>query len=115
MNKSKINRLKAKGWSVGGVREFLGLSDEDVALIELKIAVAAVIRKARLRRELTQTGLAKLIGSSQSRVAKVEAGDASVSLDLMFRTAFSLGLSASEVIGQVSEPRHARAATKKVR
>ncbi len=114
MKKSKLNRLRAAGWSVGGVREFLELSDEDVALIELKLAVADVIRRTRQRRELTQTGLAKLIGSSQSRVAKMEAGDSSVSLDLMFRTAFSLGLSASEVSKLIAKPRQARGSAKKV-
>ncbi|MBL8805082.1 MAG: XRE family transcriptional regulator [Planctomycetes bacterium] len=114
MKKSKINRLRAAGWRVGSVREFLELSDEDVALIELKLAVADVIRRTRQRRELTQTGLAKLIGSSQSRVAKMEAGDASVSLDLMFRTAFSLGLSANEVSKQIAKPRPARGSSKKV-
>jgi DNA-binding XRE family transcriptional regulator len=113
MKKTKLNRLRAAGWKVGGVREFLDLSDEDVALIALKLAFADVIRQTRQRRALTQIGLAKLIGSSQSRVAKMEAGDASVSLDLMFRTAFSLGLSASEVSRRISKPRRSRGASKK--
>jgi len=113
MKKSKLNRLRAAGWKVGGVREFLDLSDEDVALIELKLTFADVIRQARQRRELTQIELAKLIGSSQSRVAKMEAGDATVSLDLMFRTAFSLGLSTSELGRRIAKPRRSHGASKK--
>jgi DNA-binding XRE family transcriptional regulator len=113
MKKTKLKRLRAAGWKVGGVREFLDLSDEDVALIELKLAFADVIRQTRQRRALTQSALAKLIGSSQSRVAKMEAGDATVSLDLMFRTAFRLGLSASDVGRRISKPRRARGASKK--
>jgi len=110
MKKSKADRLRAAGWKVGGVREFLGLSDEDVALIELKIAFADFLREARQRRDLTQTELARLIGSSQSRVAKMEAGDASVSLDLMFRTAFSLGASVRELGKTITRMRRSRKA-----
>ncbi len=93
MNKSKADRLRAAGWRIGDTQEFLGLSDQEAALIELKLDFAALLRAERLRQGLTQSALAKRIGSSQSRVAKVEAGDASVTLDLMFRSAFSLGLS----------------------
>ena len=113
MKKSKAERLRAAGWKVGSVREFLNLSDEDVALIELKLAFADLIREARQQRDLTQSGLAKLIGSSQSRVAKMESGDASVSLDLMFRTAFSLGLSTSDLGKRFAKPRRPRGGARK--
>jgi transcriptional regulator with XRE-family HTH domain len=40
---------------------------------------------------LTQVALAKKIKSSQSRVAKMEAGDPSVSIDLLVRSLIALG------------------------
>jgi DNA-binding XRE family transcriptional regulator len=97
MKKSKLDRLRAAGWKVGSTREFLDLSKEEEALIDLKLALADLLREERLGRGLTQAAVAKAIGSSQSRVAKLEAGDAGVSLDLMFRMAFSLGLSRSSI------------------
>jgi len=46
---------------------------------------------------LTQTELAKHLGSSQSRVAKLEAGDTSVSLDLLIRGLLAVGASRKDV------------------
>ncbi|OGO38999.1 MAG: hypothetical protein A2Z03_00735 [Chloroflexi bacterium RBG_16_56_8] len=40
---------------------------------------------------LTQMELARLLESSQSRVAKMESGDSSVSLDLLVRSLIALG------------------------
>jgi len=88
-----MERLRAAGWRIGGVEEFLELSPEEAAVLELKLAVARAVREARSRRALSQAAVAKRIGSSQSRVAKIELGDPSISLDLMFRAAFGLGLS----------------------
>jgi hypothetical protein len=42
--------------------------------------------------------VAKAIKSSQSRVAKMEAGERSVSLDLLVRTLLALGTSNSDVV-----------------
>ena len=97
MKKSKLDRLRAAGWKVGSTKEFLGLSKEEVALIDLKLSLADLLREERREQGLTQAALAKRIGSSQSRVAKLEAGEASVSLELMFRVAFSLGLSRASI------------------
>ena len=45
----------------------------------------------------TQLQVARRLGSSQSRVAKMEAADASVSLDLLIKSLLALGASRSEV------------------
>jgi len=91
MRKAKKNRLEQKGWRVGDARDFLGLSDEEAAYVELRLGLAASLRKRRQRKKLTQSDLAKRIGSSQSRVAKMESGDPSVSLDLLIRSLLALG------------------------
>ena len=93
MSTSKESRLKAKGWRTGSVRDFLGLSKEEAAYVELRHHLAKTLRDHRERQHLTQVGAAKLLKSSQSRVAKMEAGDATVSLDLMFKSLFKLGVS----------------------
>jgi len=102
VREAKRKRLEAKGWRTGTTREFLGLSAQEEALIELKLQLAASLRRRRVRRRLTQTELARILKSSQSRVAKMEAGDPSVSLDLIVRSLIALGASARDVARAIS-------------
>ena len=108
MKKGKRDRLEAAGWKVGSTADFLHLSPDEVAFIEMKLGLAKSIRTRRLRRKLTQSQLAKLINSSQSRVAKMEAADTSVSLDLLIRVLLVLGASRREVAHIIAlETKHA--------
>ncbi len=102
MNRSKKKRLEARGWKVGGTAEFLNLSSEEVAYVELKLDLSKALRDLRKSKKLTQVAVAKRIHSSQSRVAKMEAADTSVSMDLMFRSAFALGASKKKVVGMLT-------------
>jgi len=97
MDKTKQKRLEAKGWKVGSAADFLGLSPEEARYIELKLALSEHLKKRRMRRKLTQEQLAKLMSSSQSRVAKMEAGDPTVSLDLLVRSLLTLGASEKDL------------------
>jgi predicted transcriptional regulator len=110
MREEKRKRLKAKGWKVGSAKEFLGLSDEEAAYIEVKLKLAESLRERRRHRRLTQIDLAKLLRSSQSRVAKMETGDPSVSLDLLVRSLLTLGASHRELARIISQPQAASAA-----
>ncbi len=110
MRDTKRKRLEAKGWRVGDTREFLGLSEEEAAFIELKLRLAESLRKRRLRRRWTQGQLARLLRSSQSRVAKMEAADPSVSLDLMIRSLFALGASKQDLARTISRTAPVKAA-----
>lgn len=91
MNKARITRLKSKGWRSGSAAEFLNLSAEESYFIELKLKLADDLKKRRARRKISQQQLAELIGSSQSRVAKMERGDASVSIDLLVKSLLAVG------------------------
>jgi DNA-binding XRE family transcriptional regulator len=91
MKQEKKKRLEAAGWKVGTASEFLGMTAEEAALIELKLDLAKAVKAERTRRQLTQEDLGTILGSSQSRVAKIEAGDPSVSLDLLIRSLLHLG------------------------
>jgi DNA-binding XRE family transcriptional regulator len=92
MDNAKRKRLERKGWRVGSAKEFLRLSDEEVTYVELKLALSRKLLDLRRRHRLTQIQAAKLLQSSQSRVAKMEAGDPSVSLDLLVRSLLALGV-----------------------
>ncbi len=97
MDKRKKDKLAKKGWKTGSVAEFLNLSDEESAYIEMKLALSEKLKERRRRSKLTQAELAKAIESSQSRVAKMEAGDPSVSIDLLVKSLLALGVSKKEL------------------
>lgn len=93
MEATKRRKLEEAGWKVGSTEEFMNLTPEETAYINLKIALGNSVRQTRAHKNMTQSELAILLRSSQSRVAKMEAGDPSVSLDLLIRSLLSLGLS----------------------
>src|ERR1700677_3018165 len=93
MKLQKRKRLEHAGFKVGTAQEFLGLSDEEMALIELKVRLIEILKAARKSASVTQQELATLLSSSQSRVAKVESRPADVSLDLICKALFALGVS----------------------
>ncbi len=97
MKSEKKARLERAGWVVRDAASFLGLTPEEQRFVELKLALARGVRQIRERRGLTQTALAKRLGSSQSRVAKIEAADKTVSLDLLMRSLLSIGATPKDI------------------
>lgn len=91
MNTAKRKRLEAAGWKVGSTADFLELSPEEAAFVELKLRLSDSLKKRRKNQKLSQDALAKKIRSSQSRVAKMEAGDPTVSIDLLIRALLATG------------------------
>jgi len=101
---SKRKRLETKGWKIGSAREFLDLNDQEEAYIELRLKLADALKRQRISRNLTQGDLARAVSSSQSRVAKMEAGDPSVSLDLLVRSLLAMGASNSDLAKIIASP-----------
>ena len=97
MRESKRKKLEAKDWRIGTPKDFLGMSDEEEAYVNLRLKLAEGLKARRQSRGITQVGLARTIKSSQSRVAKMEAGDPTVSLDLLVKSLFALGTSNREL------------------
>ena len=91
MNTKKRKRIETKGWKVGSASDFLNLTPEETAYVEMKLALSKRLREARQEKTLSQAQFAQLLKSSQSRIAKMEAGDPSVSLDLLVRSLLALG------------------------
>ncbi len=102
MRRDKKERLEAKGWRFGTAQEFLRLSDDETTYVELRLRLADSLRRRRQKRKLSQTDLAKLLHSSQSRVAKMEGGDPSVSIDLLIRSLLALGVSNRDLARAIS-------------
>ncbi len=103
MNDPRKSRLEAAGFTVGTADGFLGLTEEESAWVSLRMALAELVRRQRLGRKFSQTELARRLGSSQSRVAKLEAAKSDVSLDLLFRALFVTGAEADGVTGTLTK------------
>jgi len=104
MRASKKARLASRGWKVGDTKEFLDLSSEEVAFIELRMKLAEGLKARRKRKRFTQQDLAAAVQSSQSRVAKMESGDPTVSIDLLMRSLIVLGASRRD-LARIIAPR----------
>jgi ribosome-binding protein aMBF1 (putative translation factor) len=102
MDKAKRERLEAAGFRVGDAEDFLELTEEERGLVELRLAVSRAVHRLRLQHGVTQQELAAKMKSSQSRVAKIEAASADVSLDLSFRALFAAGGRLADLVGRPS-------------
>jgi ribosome-binding protein aMBF1 (putative translation factor) len=103
MKASKQAQLGKAGWRIGSAADFLGLTKEESAYIEMKTSLADALRKRRLKKGLSQVELAQLIDSSQSRVAKMESGDSSVSMDLLVKSLLALGTTRKALASAIAE------------
>lgn len=99
MQAHKQRRLEAKGWKAADARDFLNLTPQEEAYIELRLTLAAGLKAHRIKRNVTQDKLAKALGSSQSRVAKMEAGDPTVSMDLIVKALLEPGVHSESLQG----------------
>lgn len=107
MDEKTRKRLAAAGWQTGDAKDFLDLSDAEAEFIEMKLALAAALRARRLERHLNQTQVARIVGSSQSRVAKMEAADPSVTLDLLIKSLLKLGAVREDLVEALTTERRA--------
>ncbi len=97
MDSKKKKKLEARGWVVGDTSDFLQLTAEEARYIELKLALSESLKAERLKQQVTQVDLAKMIGSSQSRVAKMESGDPAVTVDLLLKALLTLGVTKKQI------------------
>jgi DNA-binding XRE family transcriptional regulator len=97
MKHIKRTRLESAGWTLGSAEEFLELSPEEAALVDLRLSLSQALKERRSRRRISQMTLAKKLGSSQSRVAKMEAADSSVSMDLLIRALLAAGATRKDI------------------
>ena len=97
MDARKRQKLEKAGWQVGSADEFLELSPEEASYVEMKLSLSDGLKRRRASEGVTQANLAKKIGSSQSRIAKAEASDPSVSVDLLMRALLATGATLADL------------------
>ncbi|MFB2769842.1 helix-turn-helix domain-containing protein [Pelatocladus sp. BLCC-F211] len=105
MDDAKRERLEAKGWKVGTVTEFLELSPEETALIDIKLALSQSLKERR-QKLMTQAELAAKLQSSQPRIAKAENGDASVSIELLVKAMLATGATPKDIAQVIANVDH---------
>ena len=110
MRAEKRRKLERAGWVVGDAGDFLELSAEERRFVDVKLALADGLRRRREQLGLTQTDAAERFGSSQSRVAKMEAADRTVTTDLLLKSLFRLGASPRDIARLLSPNIRNRAA-----
>lgn len=94
-------RSTTRSWA-SNVNALLSLSAKEKAYSELRLKLAEGLRMRRKDHGLTQMALAMSLRSSQPRVAKMEAGDPTVSLDLLVRSLLTLGVSNRDLAAIIS-------------
>ncbi len=97
MKNDKLKRLKAAGWKIGNAEDFLQLTEEESKLVAIKWSLMCAVKKSRIKRNISQIDLAQRMKSSQSRIAKIEAGDSSISLDLILRALIATGATTRDI------------------
>jgi len=97
MDKKRQQQLEEKGFQVGSTADFLDLSPEEEAYIDIRLDISNMVKAQRAKRGWTQQQLARAIGSSQSRIAKLEGGDPGISMDLMIKALLRLGTSKKQI------------------
>jgi predicted XRE-type DNA-binding protein len=104
MDPKKRKRLEAAGFRFEDAEDFLGLTDAERQLVELRLAVSRAVRRRREEQRLTQKELATKLKTSQPRVVRIESGAADVSLDLIFRGLFAVGGTVRDVLPERPRP-----------
>ena len=107
MKAAKRKRLEKAGWKVSDAADFLDLSEEEAAYIEMKLLLSEKLKETRKKKRISQTRLAEMMDSSQSRVAKMEAGDPTVSTDLLIKGLLALGATRKQIAKTLGQTRDA--------
>lgn len=97
MKNKKRKKLEEKGFRIGSAADFLELTPEEEAYIDIRLDISNLVKAQRAKRGWTQEQLARAIGSSQSRIAKLEGGDPGISMDLMIKALLRLGTSKKQI------------------
>ena len=93
-----MKKRKGKSWVETDVEELLGLSSEELVIVEFRAALAVALQRARKRKKLTQEETAELIGTSQAQISKMEAGQSTITIDRLIKALASLGVSRPAIL-----------------
>ena len=97
MTEEKKKLLEANGMKVVDSADWLGLSREESQLVDMRVALAEELERVRKAKGLTQTELARRIGTKQSAVARMIGKPESSTIDNLMKSLMALGEPVSKI------------------
>jgi len=91
MKTKKKKALESVGYKVTDTAEWLGLSPEEEAIVNMRVNFAMEIERVCKERGITQQALAEKIGTRQSGVARMLNNPSKVTIDSLIKTLLVLG------------------------
>lgn len=92
MKAEKRARLEKLGYRIyEDAADWLGLTDEEKRLLDLRMSVTQAVRDLRTSLGLTQAQLAEKLGSTQPRIANLELGQRGFSMDFAVKALLAMG------------------------
>ena len=95
--KSISARMDAAGWKTVTIAEFLDLTPEDMAFIQVRRTFARAVRNRREVSGLSRTALAETLGLSETQIALMEGNASSISMDVMLRAFLAMGATQNDL------------------
>ena len=87
----KKKRLEEAGWTVGDYGDVFGLTAEDRAFVEMRLAAAREVDRLLSKQKVTQKELAARMGTRQPSISKMLREPAEATFDFLFRALLALG------------------------
>ncbi len=100
MDTAKQRALQAAGWKIGDATDFLGMSNEERQLLNVRVELALAVRQQREIQRISQKELGAKLKTSQPRIAKIERAATDVSLDQLVRAFAAAG---GKIVVRVAE------------
>ena len=92
MDAAKRKKLELAGYRVyDDAADWLGLTDDEKKLLDVRMSVTQAIRDLRESLGLTQAQLAERLGSTQPRIANLELGQRGFSMDFAVKALLAMG------------------------
>lgn len=91
MDAERKKKLEAAGWKFGDYADFLGMTPEEKAIVEIRLAATREMERLRAENPISQEELARRMGTKQPNVSKLFKNPGNATLDTLFRALLALG------------------------
>lgn len=91
MDAERKKKLEAAGWKFGDYADFLGMTPEEKAVVEIRLAATREMERLRAENPISQEELARRMGTKQPNVSKLFKNPGKATLDTLFRALLALG------------------------
>lgn len=97
MTEKKKKMLEANGYRVVDSADWLGLSNEEAQIVDMRVALAQELERVRKAKGVTQAELARRVGTKQSGVARMINNPDTSTMDNLIKGLIALGEPISKI------------------